>query len=87
MACTLRPKKCLKHGQSHLQWFGIKWNEKSNWNLIAITMYNSKIVVRCWEGIYYDEQNKNELDACRGLHIFKHKYTWVVLSCCDTKKI
>jgi hypothetical protein len=50
-------------------------------------MYNSKIVVRCWEGIYYDEKNKNELDACRGLHIFKHKYTWVVLSCCDTKKI
>jgi len=37
---------------------------------------------------YYDERRRRfGLDACKGLHIFKHKYTWVSLSCCDAKKI
>jgi hypothetical protein len=47
-----------------------------------------KLLLGVGREYYYDEKRRRmELDACKGLHIFKHKYTWVVLSCYDTKKI
>jgi hypothetical protein len=39
-----------------------------------------KLLLGVGREYYYDEKRRKiELNACKGLHIFRHKYTWVVL--------